>query len=56
VGHCRHGAMEDPRSRVWNEAVLESGVLGVSRAQPAPQVRDIFDKLKFPIRSSRASS
>ena len=27
---------------------FESGVLGVSRAQPAPPVRAIFDKLKFP--------
>ena len=27
---------------------FESGVLGVSRAQPAQLVRDIFDKLKFP--------
>jgi sarcosine oxidase len=27
---------------------FESGVLGVSRAQPAQLVRDIFDRLKFP--------
>jgi sarcosine oxidase len=27
---------------------FESGFLGVSRAQPAPPVRAIFDKLKFP--------